>query len=125
MSAVARPLDFAALADALEAQATALTAVASALRAGSDASPRLHELRPIAALAAEWGLERKGLEGAIREANVPTIKIGRQLCVRRSDVVGLVEKLPAPKKAKLSAGDVAATYAELVATRTGGRRGRR
>ncbi|MBX3205500.1 MAG: hypothetical protein KF764_10555 [Labilithrix sp.] len=57
------------------------------------------------------------------------VKIGRQLCVRRSDVVGLVDRLPAPKKAKPSAGgasvDAASAYAELVAAGAGGQRGRR
>ncbi|MBX3222390.1 MAG: hypothetical protein KF795_17860 [Labilithrix sp.] len=129
MNAVARPPDFAAIADALDAQASALTVVASALRAGAVASPRLHELRPVAALADEWGLERKGLEAVIRAAKIATVKIGRKTCVRPADVVGAVEKMPAPKKAKPSAGaatvDAANAYAELVATGTGGRRGRR
>lgn len=51
------------------------------------------ELRPLSAWAPTWGLEEKGLQRACRKAGVPLVKIGRQLCVRRSDLLPLVDRL--------------------------------
>lgn len=77
------------------------------------------ELRPVAAWAEAWGLERKGLESAIRRAGVPTIRVGRLLCVRRSDVLALVDKL-ATKRTE-SKPSTASTYDDLVASARGRR----
>lgn len=77
------------------------------------------ELRPIGALAEEWGLERRGLETAIRRAGIATVRIGRQLAVRRSDVVALVDRLP--RAADAPDSTPADAYAALVACARGGK----
>lgn len=73
------------------------------------------ELRPVAALAAEWGVEPAGLLRAASRASL-TVKIGRQTCARRSDLLRLVELMAKPKAAPVST-DPKAAYAALVASR--------
>lgn len=81
-----------------------------------EASPPIEapdELRPIAALAKEWGLERRGLERAIRRAGIAVVRIGRENCVRRSDVVGLVDRLGSGR-ATTSTDNADDAYAAMV-----------
>lgn len=73
------------------------------------------ELRPVVALAEAWGVEPAGLLRAARRAGL-TIKIGRQVCARRSDLLRLVELAPKPKAEPVSA-DPKAAYAALVGNR--------
>lgn len=83
------------------------------------------ELRSIARLAEEWGLERKGLEAAIRRANIPTARVGRQTVVRKSDVLRLVESEHGREEAAPvapAAEDAPASYEALVAVAKRGRR---
>jgi hypothetical protein len=70
------------------------------------------ELRPVAALAREWGLEPGALRRAATRAGV-IVKIGRQAVARRSDLLRLVELLPKPA-AKPVPLDPAEAYAAHV-----------
>jgi hypothetical protein len=73
------------------------------------------ELRPIALLAETWGLERHGLERVIRQHRISTIKIGRQRCVRRSDVLAILGA-PAARNAPPSGRNaIEDDYAAVVA----------
>ena len=82
------------------------------------------ELRPIAALAEEWGLEARGLAKAIARAAVPVVKIGRAKCVRVSDVVGrLVDALGEKAEGKTkNDGAEPSAYEKLIAQTRDGRR---
>lgn len=70
------------------------------------------ELRPVAVLAEAWGVEPAGLLRAARRAGL-TVKIGRQVCARRSDLLRLVELAPKPKPTPLPL-DPAEAYAAHV-----------
>ncbi len=76
------------------------------------------ELRALNAIADEWGLERRGLAVAVRRAGVPTIRVGRQIVARKSDVLRLVERLAhesASPASSSSAMTPEASYARAVA----------
>lgn len=75
------------------------------------------ELRPVAALAREWGLEPGALLRAATRAGI-VIRVGRQAVARRSDLLRLVELLPRPA-AKPVPLDPVGAYAAHV---KGGRR---
>ena len=77
------------------------------------------ELRPISAWAADWGLEFAGLRRALRRAGARHVRIGRAVCVRRSDVLALADTLASAPSAP--AGDADVAYASLV-RRAGGSR---
>ncbi len=73
-------------------------------------------IRPIAVIATRWELELAGLRAFIARYHVPTTKIGRAICARESDLLGVLDRLHEPAASKAS-GDVAADLSAL-ATRT-------
>lgn len=80
------------------------------------------EIRPIAAWAKAWGLELAGLRGAIERAKIPTARIGRSTCVRRSDLLRIVDALFVEAPKSKASGDVLADYDAIVAQARGRRR---
>jgi hypothetical protein len=48
-------------------------------------------LRPIKALAREWGFEEGGFANFLDRHSVPTFKVGRQVAVRVSHVLALLD----------------------------------
>ena len=77
-------------------------------------------LMPIVVIAKEWKLEHRGFRAFVDRAGVRTVRIGRQVCVRRSDVLALVDTLP-EKPAKVEASTPADGYAALVSRARGAR----
>jgi hypothetical protein len=70
------------------------------------------EIRPVAAFATMWGLEPNGLLRAATRAGV-LVKIGRQVCARRSDLLRMVDLLKRPQ-GKSAPIPAASGYDELV-----------
>jgi hypothetical protein len=54
-------------------------------------------IRSIAALAELWGLEEAGLRAFIAAYNIATVKIGRQRCVRVSDLLAALDAPATPR----------------------------
>lgn len=76
-------------------------------------------IRPIAKTAEEWGVEPKALLAAAHRAGV-ALKLGRQWCARRSDLLRLPELLAKPAPAP-SSTDPRVAYAEMVGRKAGAR----
>ena len=93
-------------------------AIAEALAAFATPPVSADELRPVAAWAADWGLERRGLVDSLRRAGAPLVRVGRQVCCRRSDVVALADRLA---EERTPAPPTTSNYAELVASARGRR----
>lgn len=96
----------------LKAIAARLRAVADAIEEAGPAGA-VDALLPVAVLAAEWSLEARGLMSLVRSGELPARKIGRQLCVRRSDVLKVVDLKPVAPERKPSS--VEESYATLLA----------
>jgi hypothetical protein len=78
------------------------------------------ELRPITSFAKAWELEPSGLLREAKRAGF-VIRIGRQQCARRSDLLKLVELLAAKRASKPTTA--ASDYASIVAHATQRRAG--
>lgn len=79
-------------------------ALVAALRSALDALEHVNigqpadELRPIALIAKEWGIEAKALIREAKRAGI-AVRLGRSQVARRSDLVALADRLLAEQKA--------------------------
>jgi hypothetical protein len=103
----------------VRAVAAALVGLVDALSIERDAGPGVDEL-----LAFPFGLERRAASALVRRGTIATVRLGRRLYARRSDLLALVQLTPEPTEppAVVGAAEAArAAYARPLRV-VGGRR---